>query len=76
MSKAQKLIDQLGLGNCTVEKVLNHFGGKTRNKVPKSVWGNTLSELVQLAEKGDGEAKTAVKILSQLDRLKDKPKPG
>jgi len=74
--EAKKLIEKLGLGDCTVQTVLNAMGGKTRNEVPKSIWDNTLSEVVSLAKGGDKDAKKAVKILNQLDRLKDKRKPA
>lgn len=75
-SEAEKLIDKLGLGDCTVQTVLNAIGGKTRNEVPKSIWANTLSDVVRLAKDGDKDAKKTVKILNQLDRLKDKRKPA
>ena len=69
---ATALIEKLGMGNCSVESVLDKKGGRARNKVPKSVWKNSLSELVELARSGDKEAKTALKILSNLEYYKER----
>lgn len=68
---AKDLIQKCGMGDCKVEDVLNRKGGKVRSAVPKSVWRNTLSELVALA-KTDQEARTALKVLSNLDHYKER----
>lgn len=77
MGKAKELIEKFGLGDCTVEEVLKQYGGKCRNQINRSVWGTKLSELVKCAqEERDKDCISAVKILSQLDRLQDKHHPG
>lgn len=76
--EATALATQLGVTvDTTIQDIFKNAGGRTRNEVPKSVMGNTLTELVELAiEDGDADAKKVKKILSQMERLQNKRHPG
>lgn len=76
--EAEKLAQKLGVSiHTTVEAILRDMGGRTRNEIPRSVWGYTLLELVRCAvEDRDSDAQSAKKILSQQSRLHGKNHPG
>jgi|TARA_Y100000814_G_C12068747_1_gene312240 hypothetical protein len=59
-------------GNLTVEQVLAQQGGRVREQISRSVYGNTMREIEELANQGDSDARTAKKILGRLEDYKNK----
>jgi RHS repeat-associated protein len=51
--------------NSTADQIISkECQGRVRGRFPKSVLGNTLKEILELAKEGDDEAKTAWKLLN------------
>lgn len=72
--QSSQLIKKFG-GNYTYEQVRKLKGfnlAKIQYEYPGSVKGNTFSELEEIAKGGDSDAKKAIKLLLQTNRLNEK----
>ena len=72
--QANELIKKFG-GDYTYEQVRKLKGfdlAKVQYEYPESAKGNTFSELEEIAKDGDADAKKAIKLLLQTNRLNAK----
>lgn len=72
--QANELIQKFG-GDYTYEQVRRLPGfelAKIQYEYPGSVKGNTFSDLEEIAKDGDADAKKAIKLLLQTNRINKK----